>query len=121
MRSLYAIGLSGLFALGCATGSQASVTEAGPDGDQLAQLLAQVASLRAKKTIESYEKAVALLAQVVELDPAKEELAREVQGEFDEYLWSLHLKFTRDGEELQRRLSEQAPALRPMPPSRPPP
>lgn len=114
--------LSALLFLGCA-GHHAGVLLANPalaqivapDGSEkllnVTEAIAQVESLRAKKTMASYQQAMDLLAQIVRIDESQQPLATAVQAEFDDYLWALHTKFEQSGEDLQRNHESQLKRL----------
>ena len=123
--------VSALLCFGCATGGQTLVVGAvdvaqitARDSDELltvAEALARVESLRAKKTMSGYQQALDLLAQIVRIDESQQSLASAVQGEFDDYLWAVHSKFERGGEDLQRDFDAHRAVPDGIPSSRPSP
>ena len=129
LRLAYCI-LSALLSFGCATSGQTLVVGAVDvpqistrDSDKLLtvpEALAQVESLRAKKTMVGYQQALDLLNQIVRIDESRQPLANAVQGEFDDYLWAVHTRFERKGEDQQRDFDAHRAAPIGIPSSQPP-
>ena len=82
-----------------------SILPAPAPGDDLAPLLAEVEALRAERKMASYERALELASRVAAVDPSQQALVAALQAEYDGYLWTVHEKFTEDGEKLQAELS----------------
>jgi hypothetical protein len=95
--------LSALLCFGCVTsglvvGAENAQQIVSRDSAQpltVAEALVQVESLRAKRTMDSYQQALDLLSQVVRTDESQQALATAVQGEFDDYLWTGECKVLR--------------------------